>query len=73
MGNPRQGEPTFTLRAQDKLAPETIEAWARMLEMAVHGVVSCEADASKQKIKEARAIAHQMRAWQELHFNKIPD
>lgn len=73
MGNFAHGEPIFILRAQDRLAPGIIEAWANKLEGAVSGTVSDNADKSRKKIKEARALAHTMRAWQELNFTKVPD
>ena len=67
------GEPTFTLRAQDRFAPELIEAWANLVERAVSNTVSSAADKSKHKVKEARALAHTMRAWQIMNYTKTPD
>ncbi len=61
-----QGEPYFILRGQDKLAPQLIEAWATTLE-------NTRDFGRSAKIKDARAIAHEMRAWQERNFSKIPD
>ena len=68
-------EPTFTLRAKDRFAPAAIEAWAREVESSTRNIVSGTegVDAKRDKIKRARAIAHKMRAWQELHGCKIPD
>lgn len=66
LGKAYPDEPVFILRAQDILAPPTIEHWARLLE--VSGKVGVT-----QKINEARAIAHEMRAWQERHSRKLPD
>jgi hypothetical protein len=68
-------EPTFTLRAKDRFAPTAIEAWAREVEMATRNIVSGTegVDATREKIKSARALAHDMRAWQERHGCKIPD
>lgn len=66
-------EPVFTLRAQDKFAPETIERWADKVEIENNRRVGAEAGKTKRKIKEARALAHNMRAWQELNKSKIPD
>lgn len=66
-------EPIFILRAQDKLAPGIIEQWALEAEREWHGTVSDTADRARKKIAEARALAHQMRAWQELHRTKRPD
>jgi hypothetical protein len=55
------GEPYFVLRAQDRLAPELIEAWAVEAELN-----DCPAD----KVADARAIAKAMRGW---HKRKMPD
>lgn len=66
-------EPTFTLRAKDKFAPKLLEIWASEVERAVVGDVSSAADRSKAKASEARALAHEMRAWQERNTCKIPD
>ena len=66
-------EPTFVLRAQDKFAPSIIERWAAEVERENGCRIGPEADKTKQKIREARALAHQMRAWQELNRSKIPD
>lgn len=71
--NSSDDEPIFVLRAKDKFAPELIEEWAIKVEWAVSGTVSQEADKSRDKVKYARALAHQMRAWQELNTSKIPD
>ena len=49
-----QPEPTFTLRAQDMLAPGIVEEWARRAEdMHVNG----------PKVRGAREIAARMREW----------
>ena len=49
-----QPEPTFTLRAQDMLAPGIVEEWARRAEdMHVNG----------RKVRGAREIAARMREW----------
>ncbi len=61
-----KGEPYFILRGQDKLAPQIIETWATLLENT--GTLG-----KSYKIKEARAIAHEIRAWQERNFSKTPD
>ena len=66
-------EPKFTLRARDAFAPQIIDAWAKEVEAAVKGVATSEADKTRQKVKQARALAHQMRAWQEMHDCKVPD
>ncbi len=71
--NAREDEPIFVLRAKDKFAPELIEAWASKVDAAVHRIASSEADKSREKAKYARALAHQMRAWQEINTSKVPD
>ncbi len=58
------GEPTFTLRAKDILAPQIVEEWANLLEL--HS-------GSPKKAEEARMIAVQMREWQAEHGRKVPD
>jgi hypothetical protein len=54
-------EPYFVLRAQDKLAPEHVEAWA--IEAELNG---CPAG----KVADARSIAAAMRRWPR---KKLPD
>lgn len=54
-------EPYFVLRAQDRLAPEHVEAWAIEAELN-----SCPAG----KVADARRIADAMRRWPK---RKIPD
>lgn len=60
------GEPIFTLRAQDRLAPTAVMAWASEAEY--H---QCAVD----KSNGARTIATQMLAWQMGHPTqvKLPD
>jgi hypothetical protein len=70
---PDSHEPTFWFRAQDRFMPEVLEFWAMKVEAAVFNTISAEADKSKAKAKEARALAHEVRAWQTRHFAKIPD
>lgn len=53
------GEPVFTLRAKDKLAPGIIEIWADLA--AKHG-------ADPEKVAEARQIAAEMREWPDTQF-----
>lgn len=71
----RPGEPIFCLRAGDKFAPEIIERWAQLVDAYDKQVVEeVRIQSSRRsKIKEAKALAHQMRAWQELNGSKIPD
>ena len=54
-------EPYFVLRAQDRLAPEQIEAWA--IEAQLNGC-------GPGKVAEARRIAAAMRHWSK---RKMPD
>lgn len=78
----RQHEPIFVLRAQDKFAPEIIEAWARALETEEHSAWTSKAQVNgawgeefvpSEKVRQAKAYAHQMRAWQEMNGRKTPD
>lgn len=72
LGKAADDEPVFILRANDKTAPEVIEHWARKVEASY-----CDKHRLKEmpvaKLKEAKALAHQMRAWQELNGSKLPD
>lgn len=54
-------EPTFTLRAQDVLAPAVIRAWCEMAAMV--GV-------PPEKIREARQAALRMEQW---GHRRVPD
>jgi hypothetical protein len=54
-------EPYFVLRAQDRLAPEQVEAWA--IEAQLNGCTPA-------KVAEARRIAGEMRRWPR---RKMPD
>lgn len=69
------GEPIFVLRAHDASAPAAVEVWANNLESQVVRMDKANPKTAvlKRKIAGARAIAHQMRAWQELNGSKIPD
>jgi hypothetical protein len=66
LGKAAGAEPVFVLRAQDMFAPAIVERWAALVE-------GQNKPASKHKIAEARAIAHEMRAWQCRNTQKIPD
>jgi hypothetical protein len=57
-------EPTFTLRANDRLAPFAVMTWAKDAEL--HGV-------PQDKIVGAQKIAFEMIEWQQKHGCKIPD
>jgi hypothetical protein len=65
LGKARPDEPVFILRAQDRFAPDLLESWSHKVELA-KGTVT-------EKSRKARALAHQMRAWQELNSCKVPD
>jgi hypothetical protein len=75
LGKAADDEPVFILRAKDRYAPQIVEAWARAVDCDTFNVVSGteNIDATRAKIKEARALAHSMRAWQELNSCKRPD
>lgn len=75
LGKAAFDEPVFVLRAKDKFAPELVEAWAEKVAAYDRGVVEdVNVQASrKAKIRTARALAHQMRAWQVLNDAKAPD
>lgn len=55
-------EPTFTLRAQDSLAPATLRFWADMMK---------QSGANSVKAQGARDIAAAMEAWP--GSKKLPD
>lgn len=65
LGKALMDEPVFILRAQDRFAPDLVERWAS-------NVMSAKG-APTEKVRQARALAHRMRAWQELNTSKIPD
>jgi len=65
LGKASPDEPVFVLRAQDKFAPDLIERWADKVDAARGTQID--------KSRKARALAHQMRAWQALHDAKTPD
>jgi hypothetical protein len=64
-------EPIFVLRAQDKLAANTVRHWAREFLKAHGGVLSEQIDPKViAKYKEAHALADKMDAWK---TKKTPD
>ncbi len=75
LGRAADDEPVFILRAKDRFAPELVENWAALVERATSATVSGTGtvEGSRAKIKEARALAHNMRAWQEMNTSKTPD
>jgi hypothetical protein len=73
LGKAADDEPVFILRARDVLAPGLIELWADNLEKALQTNGASDPSRDSMKLKEARSLAHQMRAWQALHGAKLPD
>lgn len=75
LGKAAPDEPVFILRAKDKFAPGLVEAWAEKVAAYDRSVVEDVAvqSARKAKIRGARALAHQMRAWQAMNDAKAPD
>jgi hypothetical protein len=75
LGKAADDEPVFVLRAKDLLAPGLVENWANKLEAYDKSRVEDSTVQMRRqaKIKEARALAHQMRAWQALNTSKMPD
>ena len=57
-------EPVFLLRAQDKLAPALVEAWA---------LRASDIGAAKNIVDAAYSQADAMRSWQLKHGSKTPD
>lgn len=65
LGKAAPEESVFILRAQDKFAPQLVEAWAAL----VHQYYSKETP----KTTEARQLAQHMREWQKANIVKVPD
>ena len=59
-----EDEPVFVLRAQDMLAPDTIDNWCNYAD---------EAGADPAIIEAAIHQADAMRVWQICHGSKLPD
>lgn len=59
-----EDEPVFLLRAQDVVAPATVEWW--VIQARQHGALP-------EIVKAAEAQARVMRKWQREHKVKIPD
>ncbi len=57
-------EPVFLIRGQDAVAPEAVEAWANLAELA---------GADANIIEAAMRQAREMRRWGKEVFDKIPD
>lgn len=75
LGKAADDEPVFVLRAKDKFAPQVVEFWATLVSGAVANIVpgTERSNETRAKVKEAKALAHQMRAWQEINGCKRPD
>jgi len=69
LGEASDDEPTFILRAQDKLAALTVRHWANLVEAAT------DPDSpSRAKVAGARELARKMDVWRDAHGGgKIPD
>jgi hypothetical protein len=59
-----RGEPTFTLRAQDKVAPAAVRYWADMAEFE---------GAPSKKLEGALNVEAAMHDWQARNGCKVPD
>lgn len=59
-------EPVFVLRAHDAFAPSVVDHWCMLVNVKNGGK-------DTPKIKEARALAKAMYAWQRTNGMKIPD
>jgi hypothetical protein len=57
-------EPVFVLRANDKLAPVVVRAWAAFAKVAGVGA---------DKRLEAETLAMEMEVWQAQNGSKVPD
>lgn len=67
-------EPVFILRGQDRYAPEVVERWADLVSLLSNQGDQELVDQRRGKIREARALAHEMRAWQARTGRaKVPD
>jgi hypothetical protein len=74
LGKAFDNEPVFVLRGQDQMAPSLIESWADRLQETMHIVIAAEMQGRMlMKIEEARAVARDMRRWQQLNHSKVPD
>jgi TolA-binding protein len=62
--NVGKGEPVFTLRAQDMLAPEIVREWAFRAK---------RAGSPDEKVEDARRIADEMEDWQIANRRHLPD
>jgi hypothetical protein len=58
------GEPVFTLRASDLLAPVVVNLYA--IQCTMHGV-------NTDRTEEVRQVARDMKEWQEVYGCKKPE
>lgn len=75
LGRAAADEPVFVLRARDTFAPGVVETWCARVngEMLRMDRLDPKFTQLGEKIMEARALAHEMRAWQERNGSKVPD
>jgi hypothetical protein len=71
--NAKEGEPLFTLRAQDQFAPMLVRLWADMVKMSHKGEGMEDNVKTTLKTDSAFEIANAMEAWQRAHGSKVPD
>jgi hypothetical protein len=67
-----EDEPVFLLRAKDKLAPDTVRAWARLMWKEAKG----DDPRFEERLDMARAAWHNadlMDEWQRDHGTQVPD
>lgn len=62
------GEPTFTLRANDILAPEQVLNWAFACERAI--LAGRVPETKRWKVDSARRVAQAMKRWREEHVDQ---
>lgn len=70
-------EPGFLLRGQDRLAPELIDIYARLVRAAAHGAEAAADSGGAVRLHDlaAQAVtqANAMRLWQTSHPVRLPD
>lgn len=59
---PAEGEPAFTIRAQDILAPLIVEMWC---------VLARDGEVHHAKLRAAEDVARAMRKWQAENHTKV--
>lgn len=78
----RPGEPFFFLRAQDLLAPASVQHYAQLLRIAAAGAMhGCREEGEARSLEgeflgqaeEVEAIAARMVVWQVENGTKLPD